>query len=98
MSLKIVAGGVTQCDIALTTTLTVGNKAHAFGWSLSGAYVTNGTEIVTFGAVTIPTVTQKSIGSSVTPDYFNDILRIVEGCSPFTSAAAAAGEAVRIAA
>ena len=94
---RVITGGVTQVTATLTTAVTAGNSAFAFGWSASGGFLTNGTEIVTFGAISIPTVTQKRIGSSVLLDYFNDILRIVEGCYPLTSAEAAA-EALRIAA
>tara|TARA_R110002074_G_scaffold253081_2_gene425050 strand:- start:343 stop:2562 length:2220 start_codon:yes stop_codon:yes gene_type:complete len=90
VALKIVAGGVVQTDTALTASISATNKAYGFGWSAAGGYITNGTETVTFGAVTLPTVTQKRLGGSVTPNFLNDVIRSEQTCRPLPQAEAEA--------
>lgn len=91
VALKIVAGGVTQTDTALTASISAANKAYGFGWSATGGYVTNGAETVTFGAVALPVgLSVKRLGGSLSANSLNDILRQVQTCVPTNAANAAA--------
>jgi len=75
-ALKIVSGGATQTDTALTTAITTGRKPLAFGWSASGGYIGDAAgNVVTFGAVTLPSgLSSDKWGSSQAGNYLNDIL------------------------
>ena len=75
-ALKIVSGGVTQTDTALTTAITTGRKPLVFGWSASGGYIGDAAgNVATFGAVTLPSaIVTDRWGSSQAGNYLNDIL------------------------
>ena len=75
-ALKIVTGGTTQTDTALTTAITTGRKPLVFGWSASGGYIGDAAgNVATFGAVTLPSaIVTDRWGSSQAGNYLNDIL------------------------
>lgn len=80
VGLKIIAGGVTQVDAALVTTVSTGNSAFGFGWSVGRCYVTNGSEIVSADAAALPVITQQRMGCAVSAAPLNDMLRLVQTC------------------
>jgi len=75
-ALKIVTGGTTQTDTALTTAITTGRKPLTFGWSPAGGYIGDAAgNVATFGAVSLPGgITNERVGSSQAGNYLNDIL------------------------
>ena len=75
-ALKIVTGGTTQTDTALTTAIAAGRKPLAFGWSPAGGYIGDAAgNVATFGAVTLPGgISIKRIGSSQAGNYLNDVI------------------------
>jgi|GEM_PF-6032523 len=75
-ALKIVTGGVTQTDTALTTAIAAGRKPLTFGWSPAGGYIGDAAgNVAPFGAVSLPSgVTGERVGSSQAGAYLNDIL------------------------
>jgi len=75
-ALKIVTGGTTQTDTALTTAIAVGRKPLAFGWSPAGGYIGDSAgNVATFGAVSLPSgMTIDRWGSASDGTYLNDIL------------------------
>lgn len=88
----IISGGVSQASVNLTTSVTTGTDKLAVGWSASGGYITNGTETVTFGAITLPTgLNAMLLGDTVsTSNAMNDIYRQVQITKPLTQARAKA--------
>jgi hypothetical protein len=75
-ALKIVTGGTTQTDTALTTAIAVGRKPLTFNWSPAGGYIGDAAgNVAPFGAVSLPSgVTGERVGSSQAGAYLNDIL------------------------
>ncbi len=90
VALKIVAGGVVQTDTALAAAISLASRSYAFGWSAAGGYVTSGSETVTFGAITVPALTQKRVGGAVNSNAFNDVLVQLQSCALMMQAEAAA--------
>ncbi|MGB5092196.1 MAG: hypothetical protein WBN97_02640, partial [Parvibaculum sp.] len=75
-ALKIVTGGVTQTDTALTTAIAAGRKPLTFGWASAGGYIGDAAgNAATFGAVSLPGgISIKRIGSSQAGNYLNDVI------------------------
>lgn len=75
-ALKIVTGGVTQTDTALSVAIATGRKPLVFGWSPAGGYVGDAAgNVATFGTVTLASgIATKRIGSSQAGNYLNDVL------------------------
>ena len=86
-TLQIVAGGVTQTTTALPSSIATGRKPLVFGWGAAGGYVGDAAgNVATFGAVTIPAVTQKRIGGSVAGNFMNDVIEQMQACRPIAQA------------
>lgn len=75
-ALKIVTGGVTQTDTAMTVSIVTGRQPLAFGWSAAGGYIGDAAgNVATFGAVTLPGgLTSNKVGSSQAGEYLNDVI------------------------
>lgn len=90
-TLQIVSGGVTQATVALSASIAAGRKPLAFGWSLTGGYVADSAgNAASFGAVTLPVVSQKRIGGNVAGNFMNDVLEQLQCCRPMAQAQAQA--------
>lgn len=86
-TLQIVSGGVTQTTAALSTSISAGRKPLVFGWGASGGYIGDAAgNVATFGAVTIPAVTQKRIGGSIAGNFMNDVIEQMQTCRPIAQA------------
>jgi len=89
VELSIKTDGVLQATAVLTSSISAAKQAFGFGWSAVGGYVTNGSETVSFGPVTLPALTQKKIGNGFSAPTLNDVVRQVQACALLTDAQAA---------
>jgi hypothetical protein len=86
----IIAGGESQAVALLDAPVANGRKGFAFGWAASGGFIVDDCgHAVTFGAVTLPVVTQKRIGGGLSGAFLNDRILQMQSCRAMGLAAAA---------